>query len=403
MEVKMYDAIIVGARCAGSPTAMLLARKGYDVLLVDKSSFPSDTISTHIVWPRGAAKLKEWGLLDKVAESNCPKIEKMTFDVGPFALKGTHPPYDGVTECYAPRRSVLDKILADAAVDAGVEMRENCAVVEIVSDGGMATGVRCRADGSAPVAEKARVVIGADGRNSIVARDMEAPKYNEKPVYACWYYAYWGNVPRDGIEFYMAPERAIGFIPTNDGLACVAIATPIAEFDKCRSDVEGTFMRSLGLTPKLLDRLSDGQRETKFFGTADIPNFFRKPYGPGWALAGDAGYHKDPIGAQGISDAFRDAERLATALDDGFSGRRPLDEAFAAYERARNEEVGAMYEFNCELAALEPPPPEMQQLFGALRGNQADTDRFFGLLAGTVPVPEFFSPENMQRINSSVS
>jgi 2-polyprenyl-6-methoxyphenol hydroxylase-like FAD-dependent oxidoreductase len=149
--------------------------------------------------------------------------------------------------------------------------------------------------------------------------------------------------------------------------------------------------------------LSDGQRETKFFGTADIPNFFRKPYGPGWALAGDAGYHKDPIGAQGISDAFRDAERLATALDDGFSGRRPLDEAFAAYERARNEEVGAMYEFNCELAALEPPPPEMQQLFGALRGNQADTDRFFGLLAGTVPVPEFFSPENMQRINSSVS
>lgn len=397
----MYDAIIVGARCAGSPTGMLLARKGYRVLLVDKSRFPSDTISTHIVWPRGAAKLKEWGLLDKVAASNCPRIEKMTFDVGPFALKGTHPPYEGVTDCYAPRRTVLDTILAEAAVEAGAELRANCDVIEIVTDGSRAIGIRCRTDGGAPLTETARIVIGADGRNSTVARGMRAPKYNEKPVYACWYYAYWGNVPRDGIEFYIAPQRAIGFIPTNDGLACVAVASPIAEFDNCRSDVEGSYMRSLELTPGLLERLRAGSRETKFFGTADIPNFFRKPYGPGWALVGDAGYHKDPIGAQGISDAFRDAERLATALDDAFSGRRPMDEALAGYERARNEEVAAMYEFNCEMATLQPPPPEMQRLFGALRRNQADTNSFFGVLAGTLPVPQFFSPENMQRITAA--
>jgi 2-polyprenyl-6-methoxyphenol hydroxylase-like FAD-dependent oxidoreductase len=136
----------------------------------------------------------------------------------------------------------------------------------------------------------------------------------------------------------------------------------------------------------------------RFVGTADLPNFFRKPVGPGWALVGDASYHKDPITAQGISDAFRGAEALAEALDAGFSGREPWESALARLERARDEEVTPMYEFTCQLATLEPPPPLMQRLFAALHGNQSETNRFFGVLAGTVPVREFFSRENMQRI-----
>ena len=131
---------------------------------------------------------------------------------------------------------------------------------------------------------------------------------------------------------------------------------------------------------------------------ADVPNLFRKPHGPDWALAGDAGYHKDPVTAQGISDAFRDAELVAEAVDAGLSGRRPVEEAMAEYEQRRNEAALPVYEFTCQLATLEPPPPEMQQLFAALRGNQADTDRFLGLIAGTTPVPDFFAPENVGRI-----
>jgi len=395
----MYDAIVIGARCAGSPTAMLLAQKGHKVLLVDKAAFPSDTISTHIIWPPGTSKLKRWGLLEKVAATGAPLIETLNFDVGPFALSGSLPASDGVSDCYAPRRTVLDKVLLDAAAEAGVEVRESCGVDGLSFDNnGRVTGILCHSQGGKQVTESARIVIGADGRNSIVAREVEAPKYHEAPVYACWYYAYWSGIANGEIEFYARPERAIGFISTNDGLACVAVSSPVREFDRWRSDIGENFTSSLDLTPVLADRLKGGTRETKFFGTADIPNFFRKPYGPGWVLVGDAGYHKDPIGAQGISDAFRDAELAANAVDAGFSGKRPLDEALAEYEQTRNDAVMAMYKFNCELASHEPPSPEMQQLFGALRGNRPDTERFLGTLAGSVPVPEFFAPENTERI-----
>ena len=144
------------------------------------------------------------------------------------------------------------------------------------------------------------------------------------------------------------------------------------------------------LAPAFAERVRNGRREERFTGTADLPNFFRKPYGPGWALVGDAGYHKDPITAQGISDAFRDAEQVAGAVDDALSGTRPIEDAMAEYEQRRNEAVFPIYEFTAQLASMEPPPPEMQQLFAALAGNQDQTDRFMGLIAGTTPDSRFF-------------
>jgi 2-polyprenyl-6-methoxyphenol hydroxylase-like FAD-dependent oxidoreductase len=400
----MYDVIIVGGRCAGSPTAMLLAQKGYKVLLVDRSTFPSDTISTHCIWPPGASRLKRWGLLDKVAASNCPLIEKVSLDFGPFVLSGSLPPYDGVSDCYAPRRTVLDKILIDAAADAGADVREGCAVSEIVMDDGKVTGIRCHTQGGSPTTENARIVVGADGRNSVVARSVNAEKYNVKPSYACWYYTYWSGVPRDGVEFYLRPEHAIGYLPTNDGRVCIPIGSPFRDFEHLHSDVEGNYMGLLSEhVPELADRLRQGKREERFYGLGEVPNFFRRSHGRGWALVGDAGYHKDPIGAQGISDAFRDAENLADALHESFAGSRPIEEALGEYEERRNEEAAAMYEFNSQMASLEPPPPEMLQLISALRGNQADTDRYLGVIAGTVPVREFFSPENTQRIMAAAA
>jgi 2-polyprenyl-6-methoxyphenol hydroxylase-like FAD-dependent oxidoreductase len=157
-------------------------------------------------------------------------------------------------------------------------------------------------------------------------------------------------------------------------------------------------MQALDLVPGLAERVRNGKRAEPFRGSADLRNFYRRPHGPGWALVGDAGYHKDPITAQGISDAFRDAELLTAALDEGFSGRRPLDVALADYERQRNEASMPVYELTCQLAALAPPTPEQQQLFAALRNDQAETDRFFGTIAGAVPLPAFFAPEHITRI-----
>jgi flavin-dependent dehydrogenase len=399
----MYDAIVVGARCAGSPTAMLLARQGYRVLLVDKAMFPSDTMSTHFIRIPGVARLKHWGVLDKIIASNCPPIAKFTIDLGPFALVGMPPPVEDVATMYAPRRTVLDKILVDAAVATGAELREGFFVEEILRDGDHVTGIQGRGPGGRSVKEQARIVIGADGMRSLVARSVQAPTYQAKPALTCAYYGYWSGVPLAGAEIYMRPRRMVITLPTNEKLACIYVAWPISEFHTFRADIAGNFLKTLDLAPRLAERVRQGKQEGRFVGTADLPNFFRKPYGPGWALVGDAGYHKDPYLGQGIMDAFRDVELVVEAIDAGLSGRRSLEEALANYERQRNDRALPLYEYDTQRASMEAPPPEMQQLFAALQGNQEQTNRFFGLAEGTTSFSEFFSPENIQRIKAAAS
>jgi 2-polyprenyl-6-methoxyphenol hydroxylase-like FAD-dependent oxidoreductase len=378
---------------------MLLARKGYRVLLVDKATFPSDVINGYYVQQLGGARLKHWGLLGALRASNCPSLATLTFDFGAFALNGFPPPVGDVTEGYAPRRTVLDKILVDAAVNAGVELREGCALRDLMWEDERVTGIRGRTKGGAVVIEQARLVIGADGAHSLVARLVQAPTYNTKPALTCWYAGHWSGVPTEGVEFYLRERRALIACGTNDGLTVVLTGWPHDEFHTFRTDLEGNYFKTIDLVPALAERVRDGKREERFVGTAETANFFRKPHGPGWALVGDAGYHKDPATAQGISDSFRDAELLAEAIDAGFSERQPLADALAEYEQKRNAAVLPMYEFTCQLANLaEPPSPEMRQLLAALHGNQKETNRFLGVWAGTVSIPDFFAPENIQRI-----
>jgi len=394
----MYDAIVVGARCAGSPTAMLLAQRGYRVLLLDKASFPSDTLSVHYIHQAGTARLKRWGLLDAVIASNCPPVYEQTIDVGPFALRGTPPPIDGAAAGYAPRRTVLDKILVDAAVAAGAELREHFTVKELVFDGDRVIGIRGHARGGSLVTERAKIVIGADGLHSLVARAVDAPIYNDHPSATCAYYSYWTDAPLAGVEIHPLDGQTVIAGPTNDGKTLVIIYWQASQFHEVRSDIEGHFMRALDLTPGLAARIRAGSRAERFRGTVDLPNFYRKPWGPGWALVGDAGYHKDPISAQGITDAFRDAELLTGAIDAGFSGTQPIEVSLAAYEQQRNEATAPIYEMTVQMAQLAPPTIEQQQLFGALRDNPEATGRFIGLLAGSVSFQEFFAPESMGQI-----
>ncbi len=400
--MKQYDAIVVGARCAGSPTAMLLARQGYRVLLVDRATFPSDTVSTHVIHAPGVASLHKWGLLDRVTDTGCPPIDTYSFDFGPITISGTPRPHDGTTRGYAPRRQLLDKILIDAASDAGAEVREGFTVDEVVIEDGAVVGIRGRDGNGAPVLERARVVIGADGRNSQVAKAVGPEQYNEKPMLQWSYYSYWSGLPVDGMETVIRPDRGWGAAPTNDGLTMLVVGWPYAESTAYKADVEANYLKTLELAPDFAERVRGATREERFAGGA-VPNFFRKPFGPGWALVGDAGYNKDPITAQGILDAFHDAERCSTALHEAFSGVHAFDDAMSAYQRARDLHAMPIYDFTTQLATLETPPPEMLQLLGAVHGNADAMSAFVSVVAGTMSPVDFFDPEHIGRIMAAAT
>jgi 2-polyprenyl-6-methoxyphenol hydroxylase-like FAD-dependent oxidoreductase len=394
-----FDAIVVGARCAGSPTAMLLAGRGYRVLLVDRATFPSDTVSTHILHPLGAAALARWGLLDRLAATGCPPIHTYAFDFGPFTIAGA----PGTREApvgYCPRRTILDKLLVDAAAESGADVREGFAVEQILIEDGRAAGIRGRSK-RGDVIERARVVVGADGRHSLVAGTVHPEHYDDKPALLAGYYSYWSGLPMRGrFETYIRDRRGFAAVPTHDDLTMVIVGWPYAEFAENRKDVEGNYLKTIGLAPAFADRLRGARREARFAGAA-VPGYFRKPYGPGWALVGDAGYDRDFITGQGIMDAFHDAELCAAALDSAFSGTRTFDAAMADYQRARDARVKPMYDFTCQLAMLEPPPPEMQELFAAIHGNRKAMDAFARMNAGTISPAEFFAPENVSAMTAA--
>ena len=394
---KAFDVIVVGARCAGSTTAMLLARRGYRVLTVDRASFPSDTVSTHILHPLAAGALARWGLLDRLAATGCPPIHTYVFDFGAFTIAGA-PGTEENPVAYCPRRTVLDKLLVDAAAESGAEIRQGFAVEEIIVEGERVVGIEGRSKDGGSVTEYADVIVGADGRHSMVSEAVRAEQYREKPPLLAGYYSYWSGLPMDGrFEAYMRDKRAFAAVPTNDYLTLVIAGWPYAEFAENRKDIEGHHLKAIEMAPVFAERLRSARRVAPFAGTA-VANYFRRPYGAGWALVGDAGYNKDFITAQGILDAFRDAELCAKGIDESLSGLRSFDEAMAEYQLTRDARGGAMYDFTCELATLEPPPPELMQLLQAMPGNQAAMDGFARLNAGTILPAEFFAPEATEAI-----
>ena len=396
MSDASYEVIVVGARCAGAPTAMLLARAGHRVLLVDRDVFPSDTVSTQLIHPPGVAALDRWGLLDRVVDSGCPPIDSYAFDFGPFAITG-RPGDDAHPVSYAPRRTVLDAILVEAAVEAGVDVREGFSVREILRDGERVVGLRGDDGTGGDGVYRADVVVGADGRTSIVAKAVGAEQYNTKPLLAAGYYAYFSGLPTDGVEAYIRPDRFCVAIPTNDDWTIVFTGWPRAEFDANRADLEASAMATVDLAPDFAARVRVARRETRFVGTS-VPNFMRKPFGPGWALVGDAGYCKDPITAQGISDAFRDAERCARALHEWLTGVRPFEDAMAEHQAARDAAVGPMYDFTTQQASFDPPPPEVQELLAVVADDPEASRMFVQMNTGVISPAEFFDPANIGRI-----
>jgi 2-polyprenyl-6-methoxyphenol hydroxylase-like FAD-dependent oxidoreductase len=364
----MHDAIVVGARCAGSPIAMLLAREGYDVLVVDRATFPSDTMSTHYLVPEGTAMLQGWGLYDRVLAAGTPIITSMRMQMGETVMPI---PADAPT-ALCPRRTVLDKFLVDAAVEAGAEVREAFSVRELVFDGDCVTGIRGHGRDGVEVTETAKIVIGADGKNSVVAKAVNATEYQAVPGTTCGYYSYWSGVPYDGAEVTVRDGHAVFLFPTNDGQVCIGMERPASEFGEWKKDIEGYLLAQIAIvSPSLAKRLKGAKREESFQGMTSIPSFYRKPFGPGWALVGDAGFHKDPVLGQGITDAFRDANLLSSALIEAWSGRQDLDAALAGYEAQRNALTAMMYQITNLIAADLNPTPQLQMMMSM--GMQAQS------------------------------
>ena len=360
----VYDVIVVGARCAGSPTAMLLARKGYRVLLVDRAAFPSDTLSTHFIQQPGVALLGRWGLLDAVVDGGHPPMTKAT--IGGIELGGGAqfdiPEVPGVPGTLAPRRTRLDKLLVDAAAGAGVEVRERFTFEDVLVEDGRVTGIVGRDATGSRIEERARLVVGADGRHSSVAEKVGNDFVEYVGPLGAGYYSYWSGMETDGIEIYFGKDSAIILFSTDDDLTVVIGIRSVEEKKNLRRDPEGGYLAILHEMQSVGDRVDRARREERIMGASDLPNYLRTASGPGWALVGDAAYHKDPTPADGITDAFIGVDLLVDASDKSLSNgdAGALDD----YQNRLTEIARPHLEATVKISSFEYPPEERAAVFG---------------------------------------
>ncbi|MFL4951475.1 NAD(P)/FAD-dependent oxidoreductase [Streptomyces sp. MMS24-I31] len=357
-EDVVYDVIVVGARVAGASTAMLLARAGYRVLMVDRDRVVRDALSTLYIHQPGVAALHRWNVLPEVVATGCPPLERIRHTAGHTVLEGTPCRTDGVPAAYAPRRRLLDPILIRAAVDAGVEYRPNTSVNDLLFEDGRVVGVRTGSvRGDAEHIERARLVVGADGMHSTVAARVRAPVLLQDPHHTCVYYTYWSGLP-PRLRTFEAPGRWVATIPTNDGATLVAAYFRQELFTAVRGDAPNALLGQVEKTaPEVREEMAAGHRLEHVHGTGDQRNFFREAQGPGWVLVGDAGHHKDSITAQGITDAFCQAQLLADCVGDGLQDPESLSTALKRFAEQRLDALLPAYRGTLKEARMESRVP----------------------------------------------
>jgi 2-polyprenyl-6-methoxyphenol hydroxylase-like FAD-dependent oxidoreductase len=350
-DPQQYDAIVVGARCAGAATAMLLARQGLDVLVVDRADLPSDTLSTHSIARGGVVQLNRWGVLDDVLASGAPPIRRVSFVFADGEIVREIKDKAGVDHLLAPRRHILDDIVLSAAIEAGAAVETGVSVTGTPTDAtGRVTGVTLRDRDGRHRELRARLVVGADGIRSRIARSVGAQVLEQGPPSSSLSYTYVARPDWDGFEFHIGDGTFAGVFPTHHGEANVwfcsrgSIARGAAELvDMVRST-----------SPSLAERIDTGRITAPVRSAAALPSHVLEAAGPGWALVGDAGYHRDPITGHGITDAFRDAELLARYAGAALRGDRPDAEALRAYATERRCLLAPIFEVTNQLSLFPP-------------------------------------------------
>jgi 2-polyprenyl-6-methoxyphenol hydroxylase-like FAD-dependent oxidoreductase len=363
---RRHDVVVVGARAAGAATARLLGRLGHDVVLVDRAGFPADTLSTHQIARAGVVQLHRWGLLPAVLDSGAPAIRQVSFTAMGETVTRAVKDKSGVDLLVAPRRYILDTIVAEAAAQEGVQLRLGVNVAGVhFDDTGRAVGVYGRDRTGRLVDLYARHVVGADGLGSRVARAVGAEVIENRGGTGSTRYAYFAGIPWNGIELFVDDGALAGVFPTHNGEACIWVCTPAAVARDARRGAlsgAGAFTTQLErAAPSLAARLRTARRTSPVAGMLRAPNHVRSAHGPGWALVGDAGYHRDPITGHGISDAYRDAELLAVALHDVLGGHTDETTGLAEYQRLRDEAMREVFDLTVALAGY-PPAPRFVQL-----------------------------------------
>jgi flavin-dependent dehydrogenase len=362
-----HDVIIVGARCAGSATAMLLARRGLRVLVLDRARYGSDTLSTHALMRGGVLQLQRWGLLDEIVVAGTPPVTRVVFhypdEITPITLK----PAAGVRALYAPRRTVLDRVLADAAIAAGADVRFGVTVTELLRDDtGRVTGVAGHEPDGRRFLASAPLTVGADGIRSLVAREAGAPVIRTaRSAGSAFLYGYWDDLPVDGYEWLYAPGSSAGMIPTNDGQTGVFVGATPTQMKTARQ--AGTAQHAFGMllatvSPAAAERVSAARAPQRLRGFAGMPGYLRQSWGQGWALVGDAGYFEDPLSTHGITDALRDAELLDSAVADIHSGTATEATALAGYQRTRDALAGRLFGTVETIASFTWTVPQLRRL-----------------------------------------
>jgi flavin-dependent dehydrogenase len=377
----MHDVIVVGARCAGAATALLLAGAGHRVLLVDQAGFPSETMSTRYIHQPGVARLARWGVLPSVLDAGCPAITHLSHCVDGVTIAGALPAFGAIDFAIAPRRQVLDGLLASEAQAMGAEFRPRTKAVALLWRDERVAGVAVRGPDGATRSEPARVVIGADGMRSTVARLARAAVTVDDGRRTFVHYSQWRLGDR-AVRLVESSGRYLGMIPTDDDVCLLATYAPQAEFGQARTEATA-FHRGIiaSLAPDLDERLRDAERVGTLIGSGDQRNFFRQAAGPGWALVGDAGHHKDSITARGITDAFAQAELLSEILAGRCESDAAVDTALAEYARRRDTMLLESYQATLRTTDLVVTGRRLAALADVAR-SPVLTERYLGVMAG---------------------
>jgi menaquinone-9 beta-reductase len=334
---ESVDVLVVGARCAGASIAMLLARAGLDVLVVDRAEAGADTLSTHALMRPGVLLLSQWGVLDAVRSAGTPRVTDVVYHYGADTVPIPIRPRGDVDGLYAPRRTVLDPILVDAAHAAGAEVRHGVSFQDVERDvDGRVVGARLRSRDGREVVVRCRWLIGADGLRSRVARAVDATVVHRAAHTSTNAYAFVEGLPDTAYHNLFRPGVAAGLIPTNGGMANVwAGVSSTAPGPHDPRDVPAFFEHTLrAASPWLADQVFDGRAVEGLRLFSGHRGETRRAYGPGWALVGDAASMEDPIGAHGMTKALIGAELTARAVVQAAHG---ADEraAFAGFATTR--------------------------------------------------------------------